>query len=422
MRLIFINRFFFPDESATSLMLTDLVEGLAELGLPMHVITAAASYTGTVEDPSDALPVRLTVTRLPNLGVSQKSLAGRLFNFVAFYSTLMIVGLFHLRRGDLVVCLTDPPLIGVFAIFLARIKGAKLIHWVQDIYPETATRLGYGSSSNFAIRILAQLRDQAWQNASINVVIGERMRDMLLSHGVSSQQIKVIQNWAGNEDLEPLEPDANPLREEWGFADDTIVVGYSGNLGRAHDAQTILDAAKLLPTEVASSLKLLFIGGGAKYALLENVLAENKLAMLIERRPYRPRGELGLSLNVPDIHWLSLEPELEGLIVPSKFYGAAAVGKPIIFIGDTAGEIARLIAEADCGASFSKGDACGVAQFITALAREPELRQRLGTNARHYCLEELSRAKRLREWRALIREVQMHEALAAALTKHHAVR
>lgn len=190
MRLIFVNRFFFPDESATSLMLTDLVEGLAELDLEMHVITAAASYTGTKESSSDALPARLTVTRLPNLTVSHQSLFGRLLNFVVFYSTLFIAGLYQLRRGDIVICLTDPPLVGVFATFLAQIKGARVIHWAQDIYPETATRLGYGSSSNPAVRIVARLRDWAWQKATVNVLIGERMRDMLLSRGVCSQRLK----------------------------------------------------------------------------------------------------------------------------------------------------------------------------------------------------------------------------------------
>lgn len=417
MRLIFINRFFFPDESATSLMLTDLVEGLAELGLPMHVITASASYTGTKDGPAEILPETLTVTRLPNLGISQQSLMGRLLNFVAFYCALMIAGLFQLRRGDLVICLTDPPLVGILATVLARFKGATMIHWVQDIYPETASRLGYGSSSNLAVRIAIRMRDLAWQKAALNVVIGERMRDMLLSHGVHSKQIEVIQNWAGDEDLEPLEPLANPLREEWGFGSETIVIGYSGNLGRAHDAQTMLEAAKLLPSETAASVKLLFIGGGAKHALLASAMADPRLGAVIERRPYRPRSELGQSLNVPDIHWLSLEPELEGLIVPSKFYGAAAVGKPIIFIGDRVGEIARLIGEANCGASFSKGDAGGVAEFIATLVNDPQLRRRLGENARNYCVAELLRSTRFKEWRALIREMQIREAFAVAIAE-----
>lgn len=417
MRLIFINRFFFPDESATSLMLTDLVGGLSSLEVEMRVITAAASYADTGSASAATLPAGLSVTRLPNLPVSHGSLGGRLLNFVAFYLALIFAGLWHIRRGDLVICLTDPPLVGIFATFIAQIKGARVIHWVQDIYPETAIRLGYGSASNPALRIAIQVRDWAWRKAARNVVIGERMHDLLRSRGVASRQLRVIQNWVDEEEIVPLNPASNPVRRDWGFPDDALVVGYSGNLGRAHDASTMLEAARLLTEENAQPIKWLFIGGGAKHALLGEAKGDPQLAGRIEQRPYRPRSELPQSLNVPDIHWLSLEPELESLIVPSKFYGAAAVGKPIIFIGDPDGEVARLIDKASCGASFAKGDAEGVARFIGALGRKPELRQRLGDNARNYADKELARHKRLEEWRELISLVRAEQAFAAALAE-----
>jgi glycosyltransferase involved in cell wall biosynthesis len=307
-----------------------------------------------------------------------------------------------LRRDDVIICLTDPPFAGIVATLLAQLKGASVIHWVQDIYPETATSLGFGSPSNPLIRLVAGLRDWAWSKAVINVVIGEHMLAMLQKHGVEARQVKVIQNWADDAQLVPLDLDANPLRQQWGFDDRTFVIGYSGNLGRAHDAETMLEAARLLAKDADGSLRFLFIGGGAKHALLQSAMAEQPLAGMIARQAYRPRAELSQSLNVPDVHWLSLEPELEGLIVPSKFYGAAAVGRPIIFIGDTEGEIAKLIRKADCGASFAKGDAKGVADFISALRKDPSLRRQLGDNARAYCVAQLSRAKRLSEWRALI--------------------
>ncbi|KPP95372.1 glycosyltransferase family 4 protein [Erythrobacter sp. HL-111] len=412
MRLVFINRFFHPDESATSLMLTDLINGLALQNPDMHVITAGGSYTPQFEgEAPEGLPERLTVTRLPTLPISNGSLVGRLISFMVFYYALILVGLREIRRGDVVVCLTDPPLVGIFAVSVARLKGAQVIHWVQDIYPETAVRLGFGSSGNPLLVLASRLRDWAWKRAAVNVVIGERMQDMLVSRGVEAEQVQVIQNWAGEDELEPLEANANPLRGEWGFDAETMVIGYSGNLGRAHDADTMLDAGKLLARESDSPFRLLFIGGGVKHAVLDSAECSD-LAGLIERRSYRPRRELALSLNVPDVHWLSLEPDLEGLIVPSKFYGAAAVGKPIIFIGDTDGEVARLLEDAECGASFAKGDAQGVADYLASLAASPALRQRLGANARSYSLEKLPRSARLREWRSLVREVALLGAAA----------
>lgn len=412
MRLVFINRFFFPDESATALMLTDLVEGLAPLGLEMHVITAAASYTPDTTDIPAAFPLPpVSVTRLPNLPVSHRSLAGRLINFAFFYLALIIAGLGHIRRDDIVICLTDPPLVGIFAALLAKLKGAKLIHWVQDIYPETATRLGYGSPSNRAIRLVAWLRDWAWKRASANVVIGQRMEDMLRERGVAQRQICLIPNWADEEALAPLPPEDNPLRVQWGFSSHSLVVGYSGNLGRAHDAATMLGAAALLAEQHDPAMTFLFIGGGAKHSLLASATADERLGRIISMRPYRPRSELRQSLNVPDIHWLSLEPELEGLIVPSKFYGAMAVGRPVIFIGEPKGEIARLISKAGCGASFAKGDTQGVADYLQRLAGDAQLRQRLGANAREYCLAHLARTQRMAQWQSLIKAVTIAELM-----------
>lgn len=406
MRLIFINRFFFPDESATSLMLTDLVEGLAPLGLDMHVITAAASYTDTGA-PAQALPFpNLSVLHLRGVPVSNQSLLGRVVNFLAFYCGLLVAGLHHVRRGDLIICLTDPPLVGVIATLLARIKKARVVHWVQDIYPETATRLGYGSASNPFIRLLARLRDWAWATAARNVVIGERMRDMLLARGIEGRTIRVIPNWADDSALMPLAPEQNDLRRAWGFDEGTLVVGYSGNLGRAHDADTILEAARILAKEQSGRIRFLFIGGGAKHASLAAAKADETRAAMLVWQSYRPRSELVQSLNVPDVHWLSLEPELEGLIVPSKFYGAAAVGKPIIFIGNTDGEIARLIRSAGCGESFAKGDGTGVAAYIARLAADPGLRRQLGANARVFCEAQLSREARLRDWQSLVSELK----------------
>ncbi len=403
MRLVFINRFFYPDESATALMLADLVQGLAPLGKDMHVITAKAAYTPGSAETADGLPEeKLAVTRLPNLPVSHQSLAGRLLNFAAFYCGLMVAGFRHIRRGDVVICLTDPPLVGIIAAVLAKLRGARLIHWVQDIYPETATRLGYGSPTNPGIGLVSRLRDWAWKGANANVVIGEHMRDMLISRGVQSPRICTIQNWADEADLVPLEPADNPLRTHWEYPSHTIIVGYSGNLGRAHDAATMLDAANIIADRQQAEMRFLFIGGGAKHEALTSAATDERLTGLIDIRPYRPRSELRQSLSIPDIHWLSLEPELEGLIVPSKFYGAVAVGRPVIFIGDPDGEVARLIRQANCGASFAKGDARGVADYLELLALDPALRNSLGTNAREYCLSHLSKAQRMEQWQNLV--------------------
>ena len=148
----------------------------------------------------------------------------------------------------------------------------------------------------------------------------------------------------------------NELRARWNFRPDDIVVGYVGNFGRVHDFDTILEAitlhqqrAKLAPVgDITHNIVFLLVGGGAQRARVEHEIALRKLTN-VRLHPYQPSELLPQTLSAADIHLISLRPEMEGLIVPSKFYGIAAVARPAIFIGSSQGEIARLIEHAKCG-------------------------------------------------------------------------
>ncbi len=409
MRYIFINRFFYPDQSATAAMLTDLLGELDTTAREFVVIASASMHTpGDGQQNPDLEGVR--VIRIPGLKKASSSVIPRLVDFALFYVGLLFVGGFTIKRGDTVVCLTDPPMVSVLVQALTQAKGARLINWLQDIYPETATALGFGHPRNPLVRLMKALRDRSWKRADMNVCIGEVMKSRVASHGVPGSRIRVVPNWADEVALAPLPVAHNPLRQEWGLPENRVIVGYSGNLGRAHDADTMLDAARQLVTAGEDRLHFLFVGGGVKLGLLPDADTQAGVASRIHTRGYRPRSELRESLSVADIQWLSLEPELEGLIVPSKFYGAIAAGRPVIFIGDTQGEIARLIAQAECGRSFAKGDVQGLADYLLTLAGDASLRERLGANGRRFSETHLSRLVRIAEWDTLLREIAHGDA------------
>ncbi|GAA0277764.1 glycosyltransferase family 4 protein [Alteraurantiacibacter aestuarii] len=404
-RVIWVNRFFHPDESATSIMLTDLVRDLAaQGGAAHHLVTSNAQYAG--HDGARADPVQgVVVHRVPAIARNSKSLAVRAVNFLLFY----LGALFHLlrcvRRGDVVVALTDPPLIGTICSFVARLKGARCVHWVQDIFPETASRLGYLRENGLFDRMLRHLRNASWHRASTSVTIGENMRAYLVANGVAGQRVTVIQNWAAEQAIRPVDPQSNQLRREWDYTADHCVIGYSGNLGRAHEIETKIAAMQLLHARGEEGLRYLYIGGGARQDDLRRA-ARSLPDHLIAFRPYQPMDRLADSLSVPDVHWISLQPRLEGLIVPSKLYGALAVGRPIIFIGDAKAEVARILAEAECGASFIPGEEEKLADYLASLAADPDMRRRMGLNGRSYLESHLRRSGRIDQWSALIASLQ----------------
>src|SRR5207248_628607 len=133
----------------------------------------------------------------------------------------------------------------------------------------------------------------------------------VIAAGVAKACARVIPNWSNDEEIVPVASCDNPLRRDWKL-EGKFVVGYSGNLGRAHDFETVLGAAERLRAN--PQIVFLFIGGGHSFAELAQRVKELQLEPMFRFLPYQDRALLKYSLGVPDVHLLSLRPELEGLI------------------------------------------------------------------------------------------------------------
>ena len=376
-RVFFLNRFFYPDHSATSQLLSDLAFHLAKTRVAVHVITGRQVY----DDPDPTLPSNdfiqgVRVIRVWTTRFGRQNLLGRTLDYLTFYLSAAWSLFSLLKPGDIVVAKTDPPLISVVAAMVAKIRGAKLINWIQDLFPEVAGALGIGGINGLE-GLLRSVRNWSLRTAYKNVVIGEGMAEKLAGEGIKPDTIQVIHNCADGCAIQPVDREKNELRREWNLQD-TFVVGYSGNIGRAHEFDTILDAAEKLKS--AADIVFLFIGGGAQRDRIEEEAQRRGLENIVFK-PYQPREQLALSLSVPDVHLISLQPSLEGLIVPSKFYGIAAAGRPTIFVGDRDGEIPRILRETGSGYTVSIGDSVGLANRILEMSRDVET-MNMGVRAR----------------------------------------
>lgn len=251
-------------------------------------------------------------------------------------------------------------------------------------------------------RLAAAARNRSLAAAARNVVIGARMAERVQAFGAPEASIVQIPNFCDDVAIRPLAAADNPLRAAWGFGPEDFVVGYSGNLGRAHDIATLLGAAEALKD--TPQIRFLFIGGGHLRAELDAEAAKRGLTSIITR-PYQPRDQLRLSLCVPDVHWASLLPPLEGLILPSKLYGIAAAGRPLLMVGDPDGDIGRIIRTHGFGAAVPVGAAAAFAARIQAWKAAPEEVLRMGARARAYIETQASRALVLDLWTGLIEDV-----------------
>lgn len=395
-RLIFVNRFYAPDHSATSQILTDLCRSLAGHGHDVAVIASRMRY----DDPKAVLPADelldgVRVHRVATTRLGRGSVAGRLIDYLSFYFAATWALGRMVQRGDVVIAKTDPPLISVPAALVARLRGARLVNWLQDLYPEVAVAMGIRGFGGMLGALVTGLRDWSLRQASVNIAVGEIMGERLRARGIPADSIAVIQNWSGDTDVAPVPADANPLRAEWGYGAQDFVVAYSGNLGRAHEAATLLSAAELLAER--KDIHFLFIGGGHHLGEVAGQGHAN-----IGFRPYQPRERLAQSLSVGDVHWLSLRGEFEGLIVPSKFFGIAAAGRPVIAVTDARGEIARIVDEHGCGAVVAPGDGAALARAIEAMAADRAACLAMGQRARVMLDARFSQARALARFRRLL--------------------
>jgi glycosyltransferase involved in cell wall biosynthesis len=215
--------------------------------------------------------------------------------------------------------------------------------------------------------------------------------------GAPAERIHVIPNSCNDEDI--VARADNPLRHEWNLAD-KFVLGYSGNLGRAHEFATVLAAAERLRNE--PRVAFLMIGGGKRFAELSAAVQARGLAGAFRFLPYLARTLLSYSLGVADVHWVSLDPRLEGLMVPSKFYGIAAAGKPVIVIGDPNGELAQLVQRNDCGVAIAPGDSEALTATLRRLSQAPQTVSEMGARARQMLDAHFTRRQGLARWRRLL--------------------
>ena len=242
-QVYFINRFFYPDFSATAQMLTELTTGLAG-NFDIAVVTSRALYN----DPRTRLARRerhedVKILRLNTTRMGRDNLFGRLIDYISFYTRVFIFLLRHVGKGDQVVLKTDPPLLSLMNTAAVRFKGGRVVNWLQDLFPELAVELGAFPPGRIFSLPLIWWRNRTLRAAEVNVVVSNRMREFLATQNVTNTNC--IPNWADGELIRPLAHSDNPLCAEWN-PDRRFLVGYSGNFGRAHSFDEVLEAMTLL--------------------------------------------------------------------------------------------------------------------------------------------------------------------------------
>lgn len=389
-------------------MLSDLAFALAaDDNLDIHVVTSRLLY----DDKTTRLSAEETlngvrVHRVLTSSLGRVRTRHQIFDYLTFFVTCSWKLFWLAKRGDTVVVKTDPPLMSVPTMVLTRLLRARQVNWQQDAFPEIAMAAEMRTNNRFVdgvfFGLLTRLRNESVLHTGQTVVLGERMLEHMASQIARPKRVRskvsIIPNWTDTDAIVPVVPQQNPMRKQWELRD-AFVVGYSGNMGIAHDFAVLLEAAQRLQSD--ERIQLLFIGNGKRKRYVQHAVKTKQISN-VQFKPYQPRSMLAKSLSVPDVHIVTLRPEMEGLIVPSKFYGVAAAGRPTIFLGDLDGEIARNIAAFDCGVAVEPDDVEGLVKAIQTYSDNPDLAARHGANARQMAVEHFDLKVSVQKWKALL--------------------
>ncbi len=347
MRVCFFNRSYWPDTGSTGQLLTELAEDLVgRHGCEVQVV-AGYPLEGTSRGSLWPLVKRerqngVQIIRAAGTRLSPRRFLGRASNYLTYFLSACYAAL-RVGRPDLVVALTDPPVIGLAAWWCSWRTGARFVFVSEDVFPEVA-RLLDDFHSDRVNRVLDRINRRLLCRADRIVALGETMRDRLVGKGADPGKIAIIHNWADCTAIVP-ESKQNPFAVEHGLAD-RFVVMHSGNVGQGQGLDTLIDAAARLARY--PEILIAIVGTGTRRETLESRARALGLSN-IRFLDYQPRSMLRWSFASADVFLVSLRAGLAGYIVPSKLYGILAAGRPYIAAVDDTSEVASVTRRHACG-------------------------------------------------------------------------
>ncbi|MCA9311198.1 MAG: glycosyltransferase family 4 protein, partial [Phycisphaerales bacterium] len=379
----------------------DLAKHLVGHGHEVAVVASRSIYGSK----GAALPKRETIDgiEIHRVGKSlfgKTSIVARIADFALFYLLAGMKVLFG-KKHDVIVCFTTPPFIAMVG-WLARIfRRTRFVYWVMDLYPDLPVACEVMKPRGLSTRFFEALNRFCLRRADRTVVLGRCMEERVIAKGVKPDHVTRIGVWSDQDEVKPIPRDENPYRTEWNLGD-RFVVMYSGNFGLGHDVDTMCRAAEMLKDD--DSIRFVFAGGGKKKAIVEQFVNEHELGNCV-LAPYQPREKLDQSLSVADLHLATLLEGVEGIMVPCKLFGIMAAGRPCVFIGHPASELARVLDEHDAGFNVRQGDADDLVRIIKELAADRSRAEHMGDNARRALGEAYDRDAACEAWREMLEDV-----------------
>jgi glycosyltransferase involved in cell wall biosynthesis len=320
-------------------------------------------------DPTDRRPWHLyqsersgsvRIIRVGSSDYPRTQMKKRVFNYLSY--VFLAVPRALLLPCDVALAMTDPPFEGIVGAFVALLRGKPYVYNIRDLYPDMAVG-GSIVKPGLLARIWEKLHRWALRRATRVIVLGEDMRNRILSKGVEPSAVAIVRDGAelATGDAPALDSEViRAIRGNFRF-----VLLHAGNLGFYGAWDTLLSGATSLAPD---GIGLVFVGDGAQRLHLETAAANIPNVRFL---PFFPGSKVSSVLAAADAHLITVKRGLEGVVVPSKMYGILAAGKPIVAVAPRECDVVSLGEEKGFSVSSDPDDPAGFAMLVRQLSQNP---------------------------------------------------
>lgn len=390
MHLALLTQYYPPEIGAPQARLSALAGQLVQRGHSVTVLTAMPNYpTGKIYREYGGLLRRelrdgVHVIRTFVYPTQKLDFAPRLTSYFSFVLSSLTLGSILLPPADYLFVESPPLFLGLSGIWLRRLKRARLIFNVADLWPESAVQLGILRPGGLACRVSAWLEASCYRRAWLVTGQSKSILDDITSRFPDRPTFHL----SNGVDTQLFHPDRQTV-EAWRtlHSNGTCVALYAGLHGIAQGLDQVLSAANALGCE--TGMQFVLVGEGPeKQTLLARgmQLGLKNVSFLASR----PSWEIPAMLASADIALVITKKYIPGM-VPAKLYEAMASGRPVVLVAR--GEAAEIVRQHEAGIVVEPGDIAGLTRALQELQARPELRQTLGENARRAAERQFDRTR-----------------------------
>lgn len=372
-----LYQFFYPDDVVSARHFSDFAEELVNRGWDVRVLTS----NRYCRYHKKRIHLRreewhgIKIFRIHRPGWNQARYLLRLANSLWIMAG-WVVKLLKIPKTDILIIGSDPQFSQMLFPVLKFLRRQKfLVYWCYDLYPEALMVESQNRIIKWIAKEMTHLMKLFYKQTDLIVDIGQCMRRRFDKY-CSNKPKLTLTPWALVEPVNKKEPDPLVRYELFGKAN--LALLYSGNMGKAHDFSLFLKLARAIYRQ-NPGISFCFACRGNRFAeLKDSINAEDRNIRLV---PFAEESELEKRLNAADIHLLSLRPEWEGIVVPSKFFGSLSVGKPVLYAGPEGSAIADWIRRYDLGLIVTEDNFERIAKELLELAENRDKLRNWGENA-----------------------------------------